>query len=119
MVLSIRVVVRMHGGNMEIFLFSINTIAGLDTWVDRDLISKISSFTENDKQVNLTVEINQPPMLRKLLPKKTYAFQYEYSSGEKELKYFILEAFEIIPPPKKSEIYNLILYIKKLEIEAK
>ncbi len=102
---------------MKIFLFYINAIVGLDDWVDRKLIFPVLSLVESVDKLELVVATDEPINFRKLVPSKAYALQFEYSeTNSKELKYYTLQAFEITPPPRGVEEYQLTLHIKRIEV---
>ncbi len=103
---------------MRIFLFYVNAMVGLDEWTDRKLLFEISNLSETSTKLYLNVTIDTPKDFRKLIPTKSYALQFEHSDGTKELKYYSLNAFEIIPPPTGEETYEVILHTKRIEVEA-
>lgn len=103
---------------MRIFLFNVNTIVGLDDWTDRKLISEVSSLVETENHLDLTLNLEDNLSLKRIIPGKSYALQFEHSNGEKELKYYSLRAFEVESPPRDSELYKIKLHTKKIEIGA-
>ena len=103
---------------MMMFLFYVNTIVGLDEWTDRKLIFEIAKFSESDGKLFLDVTTDEPVSFRKLSPKKNYAIQFEPEIGEKEIKYYSLRAFEIMPPLGNETTYLVILHIDKIEIDS-
>jgi hypothetical protein len=100
---------------MEVFLFYVNAIVGMDDWVDRKLIFKVDDYKEEIGKITVKVDTESPTDFRKLNPGKSYAFQFEHKDGTKELKYYALRAFELAPPQKGSNTYETVLYVNKIE----
>lgn len=90
----------------------------MDDWIDRKLVFQVNNLSEDENKLSFTVDTDEPVQFRKLTPTKSYALQFEYPNGEKELKYFTLSAFEIGPPIRGSTIHELILHVKRIEVEA-
>jgi hypothetical protein len=103
---------------MKIFLFFINTIIGMDEWIDRKLVFEVNNLSESDGKLCFTVDTDEPISFRKLNPMKSYALQFEYPNGEKELKYFTLRGFEIGPPIRGSTVHEVTLHVKRVEVEV-
>lgn len=101
---------------MKIFLFYVNAIIGLDDWTDRKLIFQVDNLIESEDKLCVTVNTEEPINFRKLTPMKSYALQFEHPAGQRELKYYMLKAFEV--EPDKDTIYKLILHVKRIEVEA-
>lgn len=101
---------------MKMFFFYINGICGLEDWLDRELVFPISELYENPDKLCLVVSAEGIQSLKKLVPNKSYAIQFEHTGGHKELKYYYLMAFEVLEPSKNSTDYDIILYTKSLDI---
>lgn len=100
---------------MRIFLFYVNTIVGLDEWTDRKLLFEVTKFMEDESKLTMDVDLEEHEYLKKLSPGKNYALQFE-TLNNKVLKYYYLKAFEVLPPPRGSQIYNLVLHVNKIEL---
>ncbi len=98
---------------MKIYLFYINGIAGLEDWLDRELVFQVSKLFNDKDCLRLEVELEDINVLRKLQPGKCYGVQYDYSGGNKELKYYNVSAFEI-ETIHNSKSFGIVLYAKEL-----
>lgn len=101
---------------MKMYLFYVAGIAGLEDWLDRELVFKIHKFEETDTSLVLEVDEEDKQSLNKLNPNKNYAVQFEYVGGDKELKYYYVRAFEITLPEKGETKYSVNLMVKKLTV---
>lgn len=97
---------------MKIFLFYVNTLVGLDTWVDRKLIYAVDTLKEEQNQLYLDITTDEPKNFRKLVPGKSYALQFE-EDDNKYLRYYSLKGFEIIPA--QADRYSLVLHVDPIK----
>lgn len=80
---------------MKMFLLYVNGIAGLEDWLDRELVFPINTLKESEKSLSFIVDKEvENHSFSKLQPGKTYAVEIEMA-GRKELKYYYLKSFEI------------------------
>ncbi len=98
---------------MKIYLFYINGIAGLEDWMDRELVFAVFKLTEEEGKMTLSVEVEDTKDLRKLHPGRNYALQFEVP-GSKELKYYNMSAFEVIPQGHIN--YDVVMYVTGLTV---